>query len=151
MSSSVPPPPSSFGPKMTETVTEEHVFKNGTWRSVVKVVRELPQPMKWGLVGYGVCFVGTYAAAQYREGQRALLQERANHPCDRTIDENARRHGEYSAVVRALRASSFNNWWDAAFWPFTVVSKVMPTVIMALNKPPPPPASASSSSSSTQL
>lgn len=118
---------------MQETKHEKHVYDNGKWRSYIEVVRNTvqsaPRSVKIAAGVYLAASSLAYGALQYRDGKLALYQYR-----ERTEGRRPTAMQEYQLVVESTRLTSSKNFWEAAFFPMTIVGTVVPNLVLSLNK-----------------
>jgi hypothetical protein len=118
---------------MTETTSTEtqvkQEIKNGTFYNKITTIKESFHKMdpvkKKFIVGYGIIVMCCYASYNYSDGVRSLKNVRVKNPTS-TYEE------EWKAVRNGI--NSYENFWDALWFPFSITSKIMPTLIMITNK-----------------
>jgi hypothetical protein len=80
--------------------------------------------VKRGLILYGTVTFLCYGTYNYQDGKRALMDIRNKNPqCSPSEEWRAIRSGINSA----------DNFFSALFFPYSVASKVMPSVILFMN------------------
>jgi len=123
------------------TLTQNKVLDDGTYYQHVTHIQtyisNMDPRVKAMLVGYAVVVCVCYGVYSYSDGKLALNTFR-------TSDTNKQLYVKYDQNVafkefKAIRngINSWNNFWDACFFPFSLSEKVMPWIIMKLNPPPP--------------
>lgn len=115
----------------TTTTTTVKNLENGTTRfqrieTIRTYWRNMPPNFKLMFFAYGAVTAGCYAVYNYNDGKNALLDYRS-----RNTDTSATK--EWKAIRDGIR--SFDNFWDALFFPVTLSSKIMPSVILLMNPP----------------
>lgn len=118
---------------MTTQRHEKHVY-DGKWKSYIEVVRSsvqsAPRSVKIAAGVYLALTSCAYGAFQYRDGKAMLYESRVREREGKRVTAME----EYNLVVQHLRVTSSTNFWEAAFFPVTIMGTVVPNLVMALNK-----------------
>ncbi|MCZ6910747.1 MAG: hypothetical protein O7C56_07520 [Rickettsia endosymbiont of Ixodes persulcatus] len=113
---------------------------------------------KIGLGAYGFCVTSSFLVATYNDGKDELLKSRTVH--NKYINDPETRYSykyindpetryrlDWEAVRKGCSDKPFVNFWESVIFPFTLISNVMPRLVIALNPIPaekpvtPPPTS----------
>jgi hypothetical protein len=79
-----------------------------------------------------LCVLSCNLAYNYSDGVKALHEYRGRNASGSMSDPNIVYQQEWNAIRKGI--NSYENFWDALWFPFSVASKIMPTVIMAVHK-----------------
>ena len=83
--------------------------------------------IKKGIILYSIISIICYGIYNYQDGKRALLDIRNKTPNCSTSDE-------WKAIKNGI--NSCNNFFSAILFPYSITSKIMPTIILGLNPKP---------------
>ena len=112
-----------------KTITENIVTKDGktSRESITKITtywNNMNPHYKKGIIVYGMATIGIFMWYNYTDGKNALAKIRQEKPL-------ATREQEWKAVNEGIRG--FSNFFSALFFPYTITSKIMPSVILVFN------------------
>lgn len=110
-------------------ITENIITKNGKthYESITQITtywNNINPYYRKGILLYGISTIGICICYNYIDGKNALFKIRQEHP----LASNAQ---EWKAVRDGI--NGFENFWEALFFPYTAFSKIMPSVVLALN------------------
>jgi hypothetical protein len=112
----------------TTTEVKQEV-KNGIFYNQITTIREHFSKMnplaKKALICYGSIMLCCYASYNYSDGVNALKKIREKNP-------NSNYEDEWKAIRNGI--NSYENFWDAMWFPFSITSKIMPAIIMTIHK-----------------
>ena len=113
-----------------ETISDVNGVVTRVFTSVKDVVSDNVGPKTKAVVAlWIVCSVTSFCTAVYGDGRRALSAYRSAHE---KLDYSA----EWETVSNACKSNTHKHFWDATILPYTIVSNVLPFVILRLNPPP---------------
>jgi len=116
------------------TTTVKNLEGGGTYFERIKTINtywhNMPPNFRRVFIGYSAITVGCYAVYNYNDGKNALIDFRIKNG-----DTNASK--EWVAIKQGIR--SYNNFWDALFFPWSIAGKIMPAIVLALNPTTQPP------------
>lgn len=121
------------------TVTESTTIvdadgKKQTFYKTVTNVKQTWQQMsrrsKIFLAAYGCAALVNMSFETYNSGKQSLLEHRKR---VNTNYSSPLYNSEWEAVRRGCAAGSFERFWRGVLWPCSIVSNIMPNVILFLN------------------
>lgn len=120
---------------MAETVetTTTTTVKNGeggtTYFERIKTIntywRNMPPNFRRLTIGYAAVTTGCYAVYNYNDGKTSLLEHRERNGRETSAIQ------EWNAIKQGIR--SYDNFWDALFFPITLSGKIMPALVLFMN------------------
>lgn len=124
-----------------EIITSKKTLEDGSYHSRITKIRTYLSNMnpvvKKCLIGYGLISIGCYTVYNYNDGKNALKEYRLKSK-DLNTKYVSDPEWEYKAVRNGI--NSYENFWSALFFPWSITRKIMPTIII-LTHPSPAPSS----------
>jgi hypothetical protein len=112
----------------TTTTTVKNLEGGGTYFERIKIIntywRNMPPNFRRLAIGYGAVTAGCYAVYNYNDGKNSLIDHRAKNG-----DTNASK--EWIAIKQGIK--SYDNFWDALFFPWSISGKIMPALVLLMN------------------
>jgi hypothetical protein len=97
-----------------------------TITSVAETWNGLGNSVKIGLITYTVCTMFGFMLSTYNDGKEELVKRRN--------DRNAyNKKDDWISVKKACKQHVFKNFVDSIIFPFTIVSNIMPKIVLWLN------------------
>ena len=116
----------------TTTTTVKNLEGGTTYFERIKTIntywRNLPPNFKRLTIGYAALTAGCYAVYNYTDGKNALVDYRAKQKFSQNPHSAS---SEWNAIKQGIR--SYDNFWDALFFPWSISGKIMPSIVLILN------------------
>jgi hypothetical protein len=112
----------------TTTTTVKNVEGGTTYFERIKTIntywRNMPPNFRRFFIGYGLVTAGCYGVYNYNDGKNALVDYRAKNGETTSTKE-------WKAIKDGIK--SYDNFWDALFFPWSISGKIMPAIVLLLN------------------
>lgn len=123
---------------------EENGFNILQKINIIETVSNMDPTIKLIFIVYFLCIPVNFIIASYSDGKNALLKYRSSSEYvnnvvnndavnkDHIIKYNSNK--EWSIVYEECSKNNYNNMISSLIFPYTVFSKIVPSLILALNK-----------------
>ena len=106
-------------------------YTGGTLTTIANKWTELPSLVKSGLIVYAACATFGFMISTYNDGKEELIKRRSDRNKNPINDD-------WISVKSACKKHIFTNFINSIIFPYTIVSSIMPSIIMFLNPEPKP-------------
>lgn len=119
----------------TKTTVKNVEGRTTTYFEKIKTIntywRNMPPNFKRFTISYFAITSCCYAVYNYNDGKNSLIQYR-NLQKTKYPNVVVSTTEEWNAIKKGI--NSYDNFWDALFFPITLSSKIMPSIILLLNQ-----------------
>lgn len=102
------------------------------------IFKQLPKPVRYTSIVYMAGIFTYNVVGSYYDSKDFLLKFRQNRLGDLGLSESETRYitTDWDAVRIGAKWNAYGRLWNSIIWPISSISKIVPSVVLALNPPP---------------